>query len=142
MLCDSIGLKPMPNNGTLRLPLKTLGLHDPDEKPDEPEDPVPTFTGGQDGPDRPTIAPQASDVSTKAEPSTISEASHSEEFKSQSTAKAASSSAPSKPKPTSDKGDDDDEKEGSDSWWDWITGHINKVWNKITGGSKDDSKSD
>ncbi|KXJ94133.1 alkaline-phosphatase-like protein [Microdochium bolleyi] len=30
ILCDSIGLEPRPNNGTLRLPLKTIGLHDSD----------------------------------------------------------------------------------------------------------------
>ncbi|KAJ1335751.1 ectonucleotide pyrophosphatase/phosphodiesterase family member 1/3 [Microdochium nivale] len=30
ILCDSIGLEPRPNNGTLRLPLKTIGLHDVD----------------------------------------------------------------------------------------------------------------
>ncbi|KAK0390819.1 hypothetical protein NLU13_0322 [Sarocladium strictum] len=152
MLCDSIGLEPMPNNGTLRLPLKPVGLHSPDEKPEEPEDPVPptftfTFTKGQEGPDRPTIAPQASGaVSSEPEPSSAGEASESEQPKPQSTTtQAASSAAADSPEPTSDQGgggDDDDEKEDSDSWWGWITGHIEKVWNKITGGSNDDSKSD
>ncbi|KUI73442.1 hypothetical protein VM1G_08953 [Cytospora mali] len=28
ILCDSLGLKPSPNNGTLRLPLKPVGVHD------------------------------------------------------------------------------------------------------------------
>lgn len=28
MLCDSVGITPVPNNGTLRLPLKPIGLHD------------------------------------------------------------------------------------------------------------------
>ncbi|KAI1263842.1 alkaline-phosphatase-like protein [Xylariaceae sp. FL1019] len=44
ILCDSIGMKPMPNNGTLRLPLKTIGLHDDQSVPEEAEDPVPTST--------------------------------------------------------------------------------------------------
>ncbi|KAI0390645.1 Phosphodiest-domain-containing protein [Xylariaceae sp. FL0594] len=38
ILCDSIGLEPMPNNGTLRLPLKVVGLHSDEvtlEKPEE-----------------------------------------------------------------------------------------------------------
>ncbi|KAF2869366.1 alkaline-phosphatase-like protein [Massariosphaeria phaeospora] len=42
IICDSIGVDPAPNNGTLRLPLKPIGLHtDPDNLPDEtPVDPV------------------------------------------------------------------------------------------------------
>lgn len=43
IVCDSIGVAPMPNNGTLRLPFKPVGLHsDPDApKPSTPADPVP-----------------------------------------------------------------------------------------------------
>lgn len=42
IVCDSLGIKPHPNNGTLRLPLKTQGLHsDPDalalETPYDPD---------------------------------------------------------------------------------------------------------
>ncbi|KAH9879383.1 hypothetical protein J1614_002823 [Plenodomus biglobosus] len=43
IICDSIGLTPAPNNGTLRLPLKPTGHHN-DTTPsihDTPEDPVP-----------------------------------------------------------------------------------------------------
>lgn len=43
IICDSIGLTPAPNNGTLRLPLKPTGHHN-DTSPsihDTPEDPVP-----------------------------------------------------------------------------------------------------
>ncbi|KAF2707551.1 Phosphodiest-domain-containing protein [Pleomassaria siparia CBS 279.74] len=40
IICDSIGVEPAPNNGTLRLPLKPVGLHS-DSPPDEtPVDPV------------------------------------------------------------------------------------------------------
>ena len=44
IVCDSIGIKPAPNNGTLRLPLKPVGLHtDPDNLPNEtPDDPAET----------------------------------------------------------------------------------------------------
>ncbi|KAH7124049.1 alkaline-phosphatase-like protein [Dendryphion nanum] len=44
IVCDSIGIKPAPNNGTLRLPLKPVGLHnDTDASPNEtPIDPVET----------------------------------------------------------------------------------------------------
>lgn len=42
IICDSIGLDPKPNNGTLRLPLKTVGLHTPETWPETPEDPLPS----------------------------------------------------------------------------------------------------
>lgn len=39
ILCDSIGIEPKPNNGTLRLPLKPVGLHsDSNDEDDSPED--------------------------------------------------------------------------------------------------------
>lgn len=39
IVCDSIGLEPKANNGTLRLPFKTKGKHDFDAEPDVPFDP-------------------------------------------------------------------------------------------------------
>ncbi|KAF2468129.1 Phosphodiest-domain-containing protein [Lindgomyces ingoldianus] len=44
IICDTIGIEPMPNNGTLRLPLKPVGLHtDPETPPNvTPADPVET----------------------------------------------------------------------------------------------------
>ncbi|CAN9341283.1 unnamed protein product [Alternaria alternata] len=49
IVCDTLGLTPAPNNGTLRLPLKPVGLHDDDEdapgnENHTPEDPVPAYT--------------------------------------------------------------------------------------------------
>lgn len=44
ILCDSIGLTPSPNNGTLRLPLKPVGLHDSTPAIDVPSDPVTSYT--------------------------------------------------------------------------------------------------
>ena len=40
-MCDSLGLEPKPNNGTLRLPLKPIGLHS--DKPTSTDDSVPDF---------------------------------------------------------------------------------------------------
>jgi len=37
IICDSLGIEPNPNNGTLRLPLKPVGLHSNDE-PASPDD--------------------------------------------------------------------------------------------------------
>ncbi|KAA8567681.1 hypothetical protein EYC84_008154 [Monilinia fructicola] len=42
IVCDSLALTPKANNGTLRLPLKPVGLHSPDTFPPEPADPEPT----------------------------------------------------------------------------------------------------
>ena len=38
IICDSIGIEPKPNNGTLRLPLKPIGLHS--DEPDSQDPPV------------------------------------------------------------------------------------------------------
>jgi hypothetical protein len=40
IVCDSIGIEPVPNNGTLRLPLKPIGLHSDAGAPvlDTPQD--------------------------------------------------------------------------------------------------------
>ena len=41
IICDSLGIEPHPNNGTLRLPLQPVGLHSDDDEPLEtPPDPV------------------------------------------------------------------------------------------------------
>ncbi|KAJ5555802.1 Type I phosphodiesterase/nucleotide pyrophosphatase/phosphate transferase [Penicillium sp. DV-2018c] len=47
ILCDSLGVNPLPSNGTLRLPFKTVGLHSDESAPvlDTPPDPpAPTST--------------------------------------------------------------------------------------------------
>lgn len=47
IICDSLGIEPHPNNGTLRLPLKPVGLHsDYDEPLETPPDPVTTGSHG------------------------------------------------------------------------------------------------
>ncbi|KAG9231577.1 alkaline-phosphatase-like protein [Amylocarpus encephaloides] len=44
IVCDSLGLEPKPNNGTLRLPLKPVGQHSPETTPEEPDDPPAPLT--------------------------------------------------------------------------------------------------
>jgi predicted AlkP superfamily pyrophosphatase or phosphodiesterase len=48
IICDSLGIKPHSNNGTLRLPLQTIGLHSDEDAPvlDTPHDPEPAGSGG------------------------------------------------------------------------------------------------
>lgn len=50
IICDSLGIEPKANNGTLRLPLKPIGFHLEDES-EEPEDPPEKFpTGSTENP--------------------------------------------------------------------------------------------
>lgn len=44
ILCDSIGLEPAPNNGTLRLPLRPVGVHEEYPTVEAPSDPVTSYT--------------------------------------------------------------------------------------------------
>ena len=44
MLFDSVGMQPVPNNGTLRLPLSPAGLHDAESTLEELADPEPEET--------------------------------------------------------------------------------------------------
>ena len=54
IVCDSLGIDPIPNNGTLRLPLVPIGLHsdlpptDDDSPIDFPSDPPPTVPATPD----------------------------------------------------------------------------------------------
>jgi len=119
----------MPNNGTLRLPLSPIGLHDDDEGSaiETPPDPVesPKATGSAAGSQSPNTA-------LTMEPSTISPTT--------STAAAAATTesvvVDLSPMPTDAIGDEDDNDEQMDdkhSFWDWLTDKIGGVWDKITG---------
>jgi hypothetical protein len=101
IVCDSLGITPLPNNGTLRLPLRPVGLHsDADNLPDEtPVDPVAFSSSSSTPASSPSaeavVVPVAAESSaTLAQPSTA--------------ASPASSAAPTG---TASK----------DSWWQWLT---------------------
>ncbi|KAI1488935.1 ectonucleotide pyrophosphatase/phosphodiesterase family member 1 [Biscogniauxia mediterranea] len=121
ILCDSVGIEPMPNNGTLRLPLQVVGLHDPETVFEEPEDPVPvssvTATSDDQTAGMISILPVATsspsqESSPSEEPSPIVEVDPVDE------------------KP--DDSDSDDES-NSGSWWDNIQNTIDWVKNKLDG---------
>ncbi|KAF2750965.1 Phosphodiest-domain-containing protein [Sporormia fimetaria CBS 119925] len=101
IVCDSIGIEPRPNNGTLRLPLRPVGLHtDPDTPPDEtPQDPVTSSTPSS------TPLPSLSSLSSTA--SAIQELVPSSHI-----AQPASPTTRTAPEPSS---------HGGSSIWDWIT---------------------
>ena len=116
IMCDSLGVVPHPNNGTLRLPLTTDGLHSEDDKPgseivsdlddeekhkdeDAPQNEGP---GSSDEPEPPAGAPKDGDESTShdAEPNYQSE-------------------APPE--------DGDDARRTSSSWWDFVHQQLEKA---------------
>lgn len=135
ILCDSLDMQPQPNNGTLRLPLKPVGIHDSENQQETPADPPPPETTIHPTefvhPTRPT-KPEASSSS----PSVVSV------DRPTRPPKPTSTEVPSA-EPTKDSGKDDEgEKDGNGDesvgdkvkgWWDWFTDKVGGVWDKITG---------
>ncbi|KAG7116136.1 putative pyrophosphatase/phosphodiesterase like protein [Verticillium longisporum] len=130
ILCDSVGLVPKPNNGTLRLPLKPFGLHKPEDAPTELADPEPTTSS--------TIAAVASATQeTTTSPVAVS----TEKVASVSTKEPTSTASSASATPTG--GDDPDKDlatsigDGIKHAWDWVTGKIGDAWDKIQGSGSD-----
>ncbi len=147
MLCDSVGISPAPNNGTLRLPLKPIGLHsDPDMGIENPADPPPVETA-------------SSTSSTSPSSSTAVEHTHSVVVDPVTTTESSSSpaaTAPSKSivvnppesqptgKPSGDNDDNDGNSDDGDKsladkvhdFWDWFTGKVDEWWGKVKGSGE------
>ncbi|KAM3508181.1 hypothetical protein MY11210_006843 [Beauveria gryllotalpidicola] len=145
LLCDSVGITPQPNNGTLRLPLKPIGTHT--EEVAEEQDPVLTKDATESAlPFTSTQSSSTSGSTTEAQPSptlvTGTEA-----------PAAPEETEPSKTDSKDDgekKDDETDEGNGEEKdpgilgslvgavgdAWDWISGQAGQVWNDITGGPK------
>ncbi|KAL2130228.1 hypothetical protein VTI74DRAFT_6725 [Chaetomium olivicolor] len=144
MLCDSVGITPAPNNGTLRLPLRPIGLHDDPgaQGIDKPADPVEA---------NPASVPPHTDQATKpilvnpiltstAETTTAS----SKPVGVDQPVPQPTTSSPSQPFPSStdkssgeNNGDDEEEEESAvdkvKEFWDWFTGKVTHWWDKVTG---------
>ncbi|KAK3693598.1 alkaline-phosphatase-like protein [Podospora appendiculata] len=146
MLCDSVGITPMPNNGTFRLPLTPIGLHSPDAGIETPVDPVESAASASTA-----VALPTSTTSLAAAPTTSVLSSTS----SQPSATTSKSLVvdPPQPQPTEQPadedggGDDDDDQDGVEKavhgFWDWFTGKVDEWWGKVKGGGsgqKDSSK--
>lgn len=138
ILCDSVGLIPEPNNGTLRLPLRPVGTHKSEDTPAEPEDPVPPYTT------------TASQTTASAHPTAAHSSTPEKSIQVDPVPQPSSTEAP-----TEDKqgGDDGEESQGAEEdaiqkgkaamigIWDWLTDKFGKVWDKIS-GSKGDKESE
>lgn len=134
MLCDSVGIEPRPNNGTLRLPLKSTGLHRPEDYPEAPEDPAierPTVPALAD-PARPTAPPNSNkDSSGKPPP-----APPADEKKPPA---SEDKEQPPPPPPSDEKGQgggqdgEGDKHKGGflGGIWGWMTDKVHKVTDKV-----------
>lgn len=127
-------MKPMPNNGTLRLPLETIGLHGPETILEDPEDSY--------------INSTAEDVATAVMSiSPVETSSASDVDEQPPTTVGVDPVEPSQDPeaPTEDTGDNSgDEPKEFKSWqdyWDWLTGKVDGIWHKLT-GSEDKKSSD
>ncbi|KAK0256531.1 hypothetical protein B0A54_04628 [Friedmanniomyces endolithicus] len=158
IVCDSLGLEPVANNGTLRLPLKPSGVHDFDAPLEIPEDPqddggmalppeVPNLAYQHDEaqsslpPEVPNLANRPDLVlPTDGVPLVSSLISHRPLLHATATPAvgASQSATPTeavseavRTRPVVHDGITDEEQDGDiNRWWSWVTGKIEaiKVW--------------
>ena len=64
IICDSLGLTPAPNNGTLRLPLYATGHHNDTVALETPVDPVPAYPNAPSS----SSSPSPSSISSTTSP--------------------------------------------------------------------------
>ncbi|KAI1472372.1 Phosphodiest-domain-containing protein [Daldinia caldariorum] len=138
ILCDSIGMKAMPNNGTLHLPLKIVGLHDAETALDEPADPVvPESTSSST--DVATAAMSILPVQTSSEvpqPSAAAGVDPNPESVANTTTPDPAADKPQEQSPPSGE-DDKAESEGPPSWWgnawDWVKDKFDGLVDAVKG---------
>ncbi|KAI1360348.1 alkaline-phosphatase-like protein [Xylaria arbuscula] len=154
ILCDSIGMKPMPNNGTIRLPFKVVGLHHEDTAIEQPEDPVPTSTNDDAATGMMSILPVTTTSTTTSISQTITSTNKSptpvttednpkrptrpaQPEKSQQPAESGEEQTPEDADEPDNAGE---HKGGSGSWWDtfqdtidWAKNKFNDFVDQVTG---------
>ena len=149
---------PVPNNGTLRLPLKPIGLHNDSASNglETPSDPVETHTiSTSPAPHTQATKPvlvdpvPTSSAAPVAPTNTVAV---------DQPAPPQHSQPPQSSRPPSDSTDDSDNDGGSDSdsdeddvadkvessvkdFWNWFTGKVGNWWGKVTGHGKGDGES-
>ncbi|KAH7069235.1 alkaline-phosphatase-like protein [Paraphoma chrysanthemicola] len=140
IVCDSIGITPAPNNGTLRLPLVPTGHHNDSSTPDEtPPDPA-THTLPTQAFATPLLATMSASLGS------ISSIASGLEDTSPS---LADEDVPVRPTPPSVTGVEKPKEtpNGDEKWWEWLTHKAEEVeeWvedfvNEHVGGKGGDSK--
>jgi hypothetical protein len=138
-LCDSIGMQPKPNNGTLRLPLKPVGLHSPGTTIEQPADPVSSYTlpvsSASIGID--TVVPVLTTAASITQQLTVDPVNS--EVVARPTTSTTTVSVTTPGEPTGQPANDDSKTpvekatEAAKSFWDWFTDKVDEIWDKITG---------
>ena len=140
MLCDSVGIMPAPNNGTLRLPLKPIGLHSGNHL-ETPADPaVHTLASSSAAsstkslaPTKPIMVNPVTTTATSATPTvTVTK----------TVEKTVGADKPT-PQPT-EKPSDEDNNVGDSvkNFWEWFTGKVSNWWDKVTSTSGESESDD
>ncbi|KAK2000432.1 type I phosphodiesterase/nucleotide pyrophosphatase [Colletotrichum falcatum] len=135
ILCDSVGLIPEPNNGTLHLPLSPIGAHKSEDTPKEPEDPVPPYTTTSSQVAAPTTSPAAQSATQSETPVKSMQADPVPQPS--STEAAATDGDDQNGGDEYSQGADEDAlqkgKEAMKGIWDWLADKFGNVWDKISG---------
>ncbi|KAJ9614649.1 hypothetical protein H2200_002786 [Cladophialophora chaetospira] len=118
IMCDSLGIVPHPNNGTLRLPLQTEGLHSENDKPGS--EPVVDPVDDVKHEDEPTTDDQGTTL-----PDTPKNPADDPPHEGSSPSEAPEDQAAG-PAGEGD-GDDDGEHRNSSSWWNFIHEQLEKA---------------
>ena len=124
----------MPNNGTLRLPLDPIGVHkSPDTGLETPPDPV-------DATSSPAPASSVTSITESTKPILVNPISTTTPAATTSTSssKSVAVDLPG-PSPTEEPGNGDEDEDDGDvvhNFWDWLTGKIDQLWDKITSSEK------
>jgi predicted AlkP superfamily pyrophosphatase or phosphodiesterase len=111
IVCDSLGITPHPNNGTLRLPLTTQGLHEDGKGPgsENVEDPVPEAVSKPEAPKEPELPDEPAQPDSPHEPVQPDE--------------------PDTPIPPTTDDSDETQQPGSkkSSWWQFVHEQLEKA---------------
>ena len=111
IVCDSLGITPKPNNGTLHLPLKTVGIHDAAPPVEVSEDPPINDMLGFEA------APAKTEDTTLQTPQA---------------AASVNEAVPTRPVVHDGEKAEDDNKD-KNLWWEWVTGKIDGIKDWATG---------
>lgn len=114
ILCDTLGIEPRPNNGTIRLPFKTTGLHDPEAYEQPPDDPPP-IAHVDIGGIVPAVLPPDVDAGDASPPENV---------------KAVGPAVVLGKEGSEETGESGDD---STSWRQWVDGKIDQVKTWVTG---------
>jgi predicted AlkP superfamily pyrophosphatase or phosphodiesterase len=117
LVCDSVGVKPKPNNGTLHLPLKPIGLHSSIPPTDFPEDlPEDSIS---------SLDPTGSDVEAAGTTAALTQVMR-------PTVITTDAATPSRPVIHDNVSQEEEDKNSKDInlWWEWVKGKLDgaKEW--------------